>query len=133
MTVEQKIAKFSQENEPFYISDYNGSYSLCHNFFSPKSIDFCQSAFDRYGLLTDEGILRNGSKFENAFAFKNGNLTNLLFPFEEEIDINIGKLAVWRIGTHEQFGGTWLSDYVPNQLGGFTELTSPTEEMEMEP
>ena len=78
-------------------------------------------------------ILRNGSKFENAFAFKNGNLTNLLFPFEEEIDINIGKLAVWRIGTHEQFGGTWLSDYVPNQLGGFTELTSPTEEMEMEP
>ena len=85
------------------------------------------------GLLTDEGILRNQSKFENAFAFKNGNLTNLLFPFDEEMDINIGKLAVWRIGTHEQFGGTWLSDYVPNQLGGFTELPSPTEEMEMEP
>lgn len=24
-----------------------------------------------------------------------------------------------RLQTHEQFGGTWLSDYVPNRLGGF--------------
>ena len=28
-------------------------------------------------------------------------------------------LAMWRIQTHEQFGGTWLSNYVPNRLGGF--------------
>ena len=26
---------------------------------------------------------------------------------------------MWRLQTHEQFGGTWLSDYVPNQLGGY--------------
>lgn len=32
----------------------------------------------------------------------------------------MGKLAMWRLQTHEQFGGTWLSDYVPNRLGGFT-------------
>ena len=31
----------------------------------------------------------------------------------------MGKLAMWRLQTHGAFGGTWLSDYVPNRLGGF--------------
>ena len=31
----------------------------------------------------------------------------------------MGKLAIWRIQTHARFGGTWLSDYVPNRQGGF--------------
>ena len=26
---------------------------------------------------------------------------------------------MWRLQTHDTFGGTWLSDYVPNRLGGF--------------
>ena len=26
---------------------------------------------------------------------------------------------MWRLQTHGNFGGTWLSDYVPNRLGGF--------------
>jgi len=26
---------------------------------------------------------------------------------------------MWRLQTHPHFGGTWLSDYVPNRLGGF--------------
>ena len=26
---------------------------------------------------------------------------------------------MWRIGTHSDLGGTWLSDYVENKLGGF--------------
>ena len=29
-------------------------------------------------LLTDEGILKNGSKFENISVFQNGSLTNIL-------------------------------------------------------
>ena len=72
------------------------------------------------GLLTDEGILKNGSRFENISVFQN-DLTNILFPFEEGVDIDMGKLAMWRLCSHEQFGGTWLSDYVPNKLGGFIE------------
>ena len=28
---------------------------------------------------------------------------------------------MWRLKTHEMFGGTWLSDYVPNRLGGFNQ------------
>ena len=27
--------------------------------------------------------------------------------------------------THEVYGGTWLSDFVPNYLGGFIETPEP--------
>ena len=69
-------------------------------------------------LLTQEGILLNGTKFEHAATFQHDGLTNLMFSFEG-VQLNVGKLAMWRIQTHSQFGGTWLSDYVPNRLGGF--------------
>ena len=42
-----------------------------------------------------------------------------MFPLEDGAKINLGKPALWRIGTHHNFGGTWLSDYVENRLGGF--------------
>lgn len=70
-------------------------------------------------LLTDEKILQNGSKFENIAVFERGEATNILFPFEDSVQLDMGKLAVWRLRSHEQFGGTWLSDYVENRLGGF--------------
>ena len=76
-------------------------------------------------LLTDEGILKNGSRFETISVFQNGDLTNILFPFEDGVDIDMGKLAMWRLHSHEQFGGTWLSDYVPNRLGGFISEHEP--------
>ena len=60
----------------------------------------------------------NESRFEKCYAFKNENLTCMLFPFEE-VQLEMGKLAIWRLQTHDQFGGKWLSDYVPNRLGGF--------------
>lgn len=68
--------------------------------------------------LTDEGILLNGSRFETASVFQYRELTSLLFSMEG-VELNPGKLAVWRLQTHERFGGAWLSDYVPNKLGGF--------------
>ena len=70
-------------------------------------------------LLTDEGVLKNGSKFENICVFKHESLTNILFPFEDGVELDMGKFAIWRLLSHGQFGGTWLSDYVPNSLGGF--------------
>ena len=71
-------------------------------------------------LLTKEQILYNGSRFqsENVAVFQHDGLTNLYFPFEG-VELKMGRLAMWRLQTHEQFGGTWLSDYVPNRLGGF--------------
>lgn len=69
-------------------------------------------------MLTGAGILQNGSKFQNISTFQYENLTCLLYPFEG-VELNIGKLAMWRLQTHANLGGTWLSDFVPNRLGGF--------------
>ena len=70
------------------------------------------------GQLAEAGILLDGNKSEMVSVFQHDGQTNLLFPFEG-VKLDMGKLAMWRIQTHEQFGGTWLSDYVPNRLGGF--------------
>lgn len=72
-------------------------------------------------ILTKEGILKKGAGFEEAYTFEHGGLTCLLFPFKEGLQIDTGKLAMWRLQTHPHFGGTWLSDYVPNRLGGFVQ------------
>ena len=69
-------------------------------------------------MLTEACVLQNGSKFENISVFHHEGCTCILFPFEG-VDLDVGKLAIWRLQTHEMFGGTWLSDYVPNRLGGF--------------
>ena len=69
-------------------------------------------------MLTEAGILQNGSKFESCSVFSDEGCTCILFPFEG-VDLDAGKLAIWRLQTHDMFGGTWLSDYVPNRLGGF--------------
>lgn len=76
-------------------------------------------------LLTEADILMEGSKFESVSTFQHKGLTNLLFPFDG-VKLDMGKLAMWRLQTHEQFGGTWLSDYVPNQLGGYLAEPEPS-------
>ena len=72
-------------------------------------------------MLTESEILLNGTKFkaENCCVFENEGLTNLMFPFSEDVKLDMGKLAMWRLQTHGNFGGKWLSDYVDNRLGGF--------------
>lgn len=69
-------------------------------------------------LLTQEDILLEGTKFENVRSFFHEGSTNLLFPFED-VKLDFGKLAIWRLRSHGTFGGTWPSDYVANKLGGF--------------
>ena len=62
-------------------------------------------------ILEQEGILPKGKRLDDVAVFRNEGMTNLLFFFGEEKP-DIGKLAVWRLKTHLQFGGTWMSDYV---------------------
>jgi len=69
-------------------------------------------------MLTESGILQNGSRFDKAYTFKNEVLTCLLFPFDG-VQLDVGKLAMWRLETRETFGSTWLTDYVDNRLNGF--------------
>ena len=76
-------------------------------------------------LLIEAGILLDGTRFETVSAFQHDGLTNLLFSFDDSVKLDMGKLAMWRLQTHGQFGGTWLSDYVPNRLGGFVQEQIP--------
>lgn len=69
--------------------------------------------------LTESNILLNGTKFSDVYRFENNELTCLLFPFQPDVQLDTGKLAMWRLSTHSQLGGTWLSDYVSNELGGY--------------
>ena len=69
-------------------------------------------------ILEQEGILPKGKRLDDVAFFRNEGMTNLLFFFGEE-KLDIGKLAVWRLQTHAQFGGIWMFDYVNNWLGGF--------------
>ena len=73
-------------------------------------------------MLTKSEILLDGTKFkaENCYAFENEGLINLMFPFSKDVKLDMGKLAMWRLQTHGDFGGKWMSDYVDNRLGGFT-------------
>lgn len=69
--------------------------------------------------FTENGILKDGSKFEKVYTFQHDGMACILYPFDRTA-LNVGKLAIWRMQTREIFGGAWLSDYVPNCLGGFT-------------
>jgi hypothetical protein len=68
------------------------------------------------GMLTEQGILRNGATFQEVSVFEHDGRTNLLFHMDG-VDLDMGRLAMWRLASHYQFGSTWLSDYLPNQLG----------------
>lgn len=69
-------------------------------------------------MFTEEGILLEGTEFTEVSVFEHDGLPCILYPFED-VKIGMEKLAVWRMQTYETFGGIWLSDYVPNRLGGF--------------
>ncbi len=77
-----------------------------------------------FTVWQDEKAQVTLSRLENMSAFEHDGLTNLLFPFEGA-ELDMGRLAVWRLQTHGQFDGTWLSDYVPNRLGGFVQEQGP--------
>ena len=49
-------------------------------------------------LLTEAGILLDGSRFESVSVFQHQELTNLLFPFDG-VKLDVGKLATWRLQT----------------------------------
>lgn len=69
-------------------------------------------------MLTANGCLQHGTKFADVRIFQKDGSTCLLFPFSDDVKLDMGKLAIWRLRSHDRFGGTWLSDYVENELGG---------------
>ena len=43
-------------------------------------------------LLTETGILKDGNRFENIHVFQHEGRTCLLFPFEDDVQINMGTM-----------------------------------------
>jgi hypothetical protein len=66
--------------------------------------------------LTEAGILLDGDTFKDVSVFEHDGHTNLLFDMDD-VKLDVGKLAMWRLQSHETFGGYWLSDYLENRLG----------------
>lgn len=81
-------------------------------------------------MFTKENMLLDGTKFdsEDCAVFDNDGLTCILYEFTDKTKINMGKLAMWRIGMHDTFGGTWLSDFVDHQFGGFEHKREPEQQ-----
>ena len=73
-------------------------------------------------MLTDEGILLDGTKFHDAVTFENESLTCLLFPFTDDVKLDVGKLAMWRLGTHDSFGGTCMIMWTTGLAGFFLRM-----------
>ena len=69
-------------------------------------------------LFAEKNILLDGTEFkeEDVVVFDKTGLTCILFEFTDNVKLDVGKLAMWRIGTHATFGGTWLTDFVANEL-----------------
>ena len=84
-------------------------------------------------ILTNEGIIKKGAKFEEAYTFRHDGLTCMLFPFKQDMEMDMGRLAVWRLASYSTFGGTWLSDYVSNRLGGFVQVQEKKEPEQVKP
>lgn len=70
-------------------------------------------------LFKSNGLLLDDTKFTDIYVFQNENLTNILFSMDKNVHLDIGKLSMWRLQFHNDLGGTWLSDYVENKLGGY--------------
>ena len=81
-------------------------------------------------MLTEESILLDGDTFKDVSSFEHGGMTNLLFSMDD-VKLDVGKLAMWRLQYHSVFGGTWLSDFVPNRLGGF--INEPQQQDKLKP
>lgn len=76
-------------------------------------------------MLTEDGILLNGTKFHDCSTFEHDGSTCLLFPFKDDVELDVGKLAIWRLQTHGNFGGAWLSDYVRTGSAASSQRISP--------
>ena len=51
-------------------------------------------------MLRESRILLDDTKFSDVFRFQNNGVTCLLFPFNPDVQLDTGKLAVWRLSTH---------------------------------
>lgn len=82
-------------------------------------------------LMADAGILLDGTRFERIYVFQHDGRQNLLFPFDDTVKLDAGKLAVWRL-QNLNLEGMWLSDYVDNRFGEYMGTAAPDADKQIE-
>ena len=60
-------------------------------------------------ILAQECILKKGAGFEEAYTFRHDGMTCMLFPFKEDMELDVGRLAAWRLASYSTFGGTIIA------------------------
>lgn len=51
-------------------------------------------------ILAQECILKKGAGFEEAYTFRHDGMTCMLFPFKEDMELDVGRLAAWRLASY---------------------------------
>lgn len=64
-------------------------------------------------MLKDEGIAKDSFPFDEVYSFQNENLTNMAFALNSK-NLDLNKLAMFRLKIRKSFGAMWLSDYIDN-------------------
>ena len=64
-------------------------------------------------MFKENGIVTDSFSFSEVYSFENNNLTNMAFALNSK-DINMFKLAIFRLKIMGDFGAMWLSDYIDN-------------------
>lgn len=69
----------------------------------------------------EHGIVLNDVRYtlENCILFTNDayNETCLIFPFLEEMPLDLNKLAMWRMALRQMgIGVVWVEDYIANRM-----------------
>ena len=64
-------------------------------------------------MLKYVSIVNQDFIFDEVYVFENNNLTNIAFPLKDK-NIDIERLAMFRLRIREDFGAMWLSDYIDN-------------------
>ena len=64
-------------------------------------------------MLKKNDIVPDGFRFKEIYSFENDGLINLAFALNDT-NIDMSKLAIFRLKISGGFGAMWLSDYIGN-------------------
>ena len=64
-------------------------------------------------MLRANKIVPDSFSFNEIYSFEDNNLVNMAFALNSK-NIDMGKLAIFRLKIREEVGAMWLSDYIDN-------------------
>lgn len=66
-------------------------------------------------MLKENGIVPDSFSFDEIYSFEKDGTTSIALALNNK-NIDIGKLAMFRLSIRDEFGAMWLSDYIDNYL-----------------